>query len=195
VNLSAALAEAPAGPVSSTLFGRFMLPDMSEYPCQVTDLSAEGANFITGHVPPGGQSIVAYLEEVGRIEAITSEPFDGGFRVVFSLKGSRRERLESRLKWLADKQSGAGEDNRRHSRFEPREAASSITLPDGRMYACEVSDISLSGAAIKVDVMPSVGTYVMLGKMRGRIVRYIDAGVAVEFVKPLERSQLQEQVK
>jgi hypothetical protein len=172
-----------------------MLPDMSEYPCQVTDVSVGGATFVTSHVPPAGQSVVAYLEELGRVEAITGEPVPGGFRVHFALKGARLERLEARLKWLGDKETGSGEDNRRHARFEPRDSRSNITLPDGRVYACEVLDISLSGAAIKVDVMPSLGTYVMLGKMRGRIVRYIDAGVAIEFVKPLDRVQLQEQIK
>jgi hypothetical protein len=181
--------------ISSTLFGRYMLPDMSEYPCQVSDISVSGATFITSHVPPGGQPVVAYLEELGRVEAVTGEPVPGGFRVAFALKGSRLERLESRLRWLSEKNAGTGEENRRHARFEPRDSRSSITLPDGRVYTCEVLDISLSGAAIKVEVLPSLGTYVMLGKMRGRIVRYIDAGVAIEFVKPLDRAQLQEQIK
>jgi hypothetical protein len=29
----------------------------------------------------------------------------------------------------------------------------------------------------------------MLGKMRGRVVRYLENGVAIEFVKPLEQAQ------
>ena len=65
-------------------------------------------------------------------------------------------------------------------------------MPDGREYNCEVVDISLSGAGIKVDVMPSLGTYIMLGKMRGRVVRYLENGVAIEFVKPLEQAQRQQ---
>ena len=64
------------------------------------------------------------------------------------------------------------------------------TLPDGRVYNCEVIDISISGAAIKTDVLPSIGTYVMLGKMKGRVVRYLDTGVAIEFVKQLDRNDI-----
>lgn len=188
-------AAAPLGPIRQTLFGRFMLPDMSEHPCQVHDIAIEGATFITESVPPVGQTIVAYLEEVGRIEATSAEPVVGGFRVVFSLTGARRDRLEQRLRWLVQKQQGLGAEDRRHTRFEPREARSQITLPDGREYFCEVIDISLSGAAVKVDVMPSLGTHVLLGKMRGRVVRYLDNGIGVEFVKPLERGQLTEHVK
>ena len=36
--------------------------------------------------------------------------------------------------------------------------------------------------------MPSLGTYVMLGKMRGRVVRYLENGVAIEFAKPVEQA-------
>ena len=50
-------------------------------------------------------------------------------------------------------------------------------------------------AAVKVDVMPSLGTYIMLGKMRGRIVRYVDSGIAIEFLKPLNTTQLSAQIR
>jgi hypothetical protein len=176
-------------PVSHTLFGRYMLPDMSEHPCQVTDISITGATFITETPPAIGLSLVAYLEELGRIEAVSGEKIHGGFRISFALKGSRLEKLESRIKWLSQRQAGEDE-GRRHARFEPRDNQSQITLPDGRVYNCEVVDISLSGAGIKVDVMPSLGTYVMLGKMRGRIVRYLENGVGIEFIKQLDRPQL-----
>ena len=171
-----------------------MLPDMSEHPCQVNELSIDGATFVTGHVPPTGQSVFAYLEEVGRIEATSGEPVSGGFRVDFALTGARRDRLESRLKWLTQKHTGGTPEDRRHARYEPRETSSQITMPDGREYPCEVVDISLSGAGIKVAVMPSLGTYVLLGKMRGRVVRYLENGVAIEFVKPLEDSRPADQI-
>lgn len=175
-------------PLKQTLFGRFMLPDQSEHPCQANEISLAGAVFITNQVPPRGQSIVAYLEEVGRIEVTSAEPVPNGFRVTISLTGARRDRLESRLKWLAQKQGAEGSvEGRRHPRIETRESTSQITMPDGRVYDCEVLDISLTGAAVKVEVMPSLGTYIMLGKMRGRVIRYLENGVAVEFTKPFER--------
>jgi hypothetical protein len=180
--------------LASVLFGRFMLPDMSEHPCQVTDVTEDGAIFVTASVPASGSALVAYLEELGRVEAVSGEPTAGGFRVTFSAAGARRERLVSRITWLKQKQVG-NSDQRRHARFEPRDKQSQITLPDGRVYACEVIDISVSGVAIKTDVMPSVGTYVMLGKMKGRVVRYIDAGVAIEFLKQLEPTALSSHVQ
>jgi hypothetical protein len=175
------------------VFGRFMLPDMSEYPCQVVDVTMEGATFMAASVPPVGQSLVAYLEEIGRVEALSTEAVPGGFKIVFSLQGARLERLQQRIMWLRNKDEGAP-DGRRHARFEPTEKVSQIILPDGRVYNCEVLDISVSGAAIKTEVMPSVGTFLMLGKMRGRVVRYLENGVGIEFVKQLERTQLPPQV-
>lgn len=193
--VQAPVGQPPVGPVEQALFGRFMLPDTSEHPCQVQGISIDGATFITGQTPPIGQTIVAYLEELGRIEATSAEPVDGGFRVTFSLTGARRERLETRLRWLVEKNQNSSAEDRRHARFEPREQRSQITMPDGREYHCEVMDISLSGAAVKVDVMPSLGTQLLLGKMRGRVVRYLENGIGIEFVKPMERTELQEQVR
>jgi PilZ domain len=174
---------------SHVVFGRFMLPDTSEHPCQVLDISADGAVFISSHVPGEGVPLVAYIEELGRVEATADAPTSGGFLVRFSATGARRERLQSRIEWLNKREVG-GAENRRHPRYEPRERVSQITLPDGRVYQCEVVDISVSGAAIKSEVMPSVGTYLMLGRMKGRVVRYVDSGVAVEFVKQLDKGQL-----
>jgi hypothetical protein len=171
------------------IFGRFMLPDMSEHACQVVDVSNEGASFLTSDIPAVGQALVAYLEEIGRVEAISGDAIPGGFSVKFTLQGPRLERLQQRIKFLKEREPGA-EDSRRHARFEPTEKVSQIGLPDGRVYNCEVIDISVSGAAIKTEVVPSVGTYLMLGKMRGRVVRYLEHGVAIEFVKQLAPAQL-----
>ncbi|WP_373504387.1 PilZ domain-containing protein [Aestuariivirga sp.] len=186
---------ARSGSVKQTLFGRFMLPDMSEHACQVNSITIDGATFLTTLPVPPGLTIVAYLEEVGRIEATSANPVDGGFQVTFNLTGARRDRFETRLKWLNQKETGQTIEDRRHTRYEPKEKQSQITMPDGREYACEVVDISLSGAAVKVEVMPSLGTYILLGKMRGRVVRYLESGIAIEFVKLLDRNQLSDTVR
>jgi hypothetical protein len=166
----------------SVVFGRFMLPDMSEHACQVLDLTLEGATFITSDIPPVGQPIVAYLEDLGRVEVISGDPVPGGFKIRYAATGARLERLHQRIQYLAERAAGAP-DHRRHPRFEPKDKHSSITMPDGRSYACEVLDISVSGAGIKTDVMPALGTYLMVGKMKGRVVRYLENGFAIEFIK------------
>jgi PilZ domain len=178
-----------ADSLKSIVFGRFMLPDMSEHACQVLDLTLEGATFITSDVPPLGLAIVAYLEDLGRVEVLSGDPIPGGFKITYAATGTRLERLQQRITYLMERADGAP-DQRRHPRFEPKDKHSSITMPDGRSYACEVLDISISGAGIKTDVMPSLGTFLMVGKMKGRVVRYLENGFAIEFAKQIATPQV-----
>lgn len=172
------------------LFGRFMLPDMTEHACQVTRATHLGAAFLTELDVPAGVKIVAYIDEIGRIEAQVADALPGGFGVRFDMTEARQKKFNDRLEWLKAKQQDGSLEQREHSRFEPAASSSHITLPDGRVYPCEVVDISLSGAAVTTEVMPALGTYVMLGKMRGRVVRYIDGGIAIEFAKQLDGASL-----
>ncbi len=175
--------------LKGVVFGRFMLPDMSEHACQVLDLTLQGATFITNDVPPLGLAIVAYLEDLGRVEVISGDPIPGGFKITYAATGHRLERLQQRITYLMERADGAP-DQRRHPRFEPKDKHSSITMPDGRSYNCEVLDISVSGAGIKTDVMPSLGTFLMVGKMKGRVVRYLENGFAIEFAKQMAAPQI-----
>jgi PilZ domain len=169
------------------IFGRFMLADMTEHPCRVSDLSIDGVTFLTEvEVEPLAQ-LVAYIQDVGRVEGTVVGTVPGGIRISFQLSGTRRQRLESRLE-RCDRPGGSAEQQRRHHRHVARDNKSHITLPDGRVYACEVIDISLSGAALRTAVLPSLGTCLNLGKMRGRVVRYHDSGIAIEFLKLLDRT-------
>jgi hypothetical protein len=164
-----------------------MLPDSSEHPCQVTQLTPEGAVFLTGIAAPPGLGIVAYIDEIGRLEALAGEAVEGGFAVTFQISGPRRERIESRIRMLRDSSTdGRRDSHRAHPRHETGASASHITLPDGRVYPCEVVDVSVSGAAVRTEVIPALGTSILLGKMRGRVVRYLDSGVAIEFTRQVE---------
>lgn len=176
------------------LFGRFMLPDMTEHACQIGTLSLTKATLITNLDVPAGVQIVAYIEEVGRVEGPITKHVQGGFEIGFELNESRRERFKNRLQWLRDKASDPSAENRRHPRYEPADSKSHLTLPDGRVYPCEVVDISLSGAAVTTDILPNLGTKIFLGKMSGRVVRYLPNGLAIEFSKQLNPQTLQAKI-
>jgi hypothetical protein len=185
-------------PGSHILFGRFMLPDTSEHPCQVTGLTVDGAIFATDRPPPVGLPIVAYIDTIGRVVGVSEDRVEGGFKVKFTVAGNRRDRLASRLRSLGQKPEPELDEvdaPRRAVRFKISEKSSHLSLPDGRVYACEVTDISLTGAAVKTDIMPTLGTCVMLGKMRGRIIRYTEQGIAIEFVNPLDQATLAKHIR
>jgi hypothetical protein len=82
----------PAG--KRILFGRFMLPDMSEHPCQVGEINADGVKLMTSTPVESGTSIIAYLDDIGRVDGEVSGQVDGGFHLDFKLTGARRERME-----------------------------------------------------------------------------------------------------
>ena len=164
------------------LRGRFMLPDRSEFDCMVRDISGSGISIQTEQPGEIGLRIIAYISEIGRLEGDIVRVFDGGFALELAISPFKREKLMRALHDL-DKSAQSGDDSqRRHHRFVPERRGSDFTLPDGRSYPCEVIDMSLSGASIRVGVIPGIGTTVFLGKMRGIVARHHRQGVAIEFV-------------
>lgn len=166
-----------------TIRGRFMREDKREYPCEVINMSAGGMAILASVACNAGERIVAYLDNLGRIEGTVVRNFDGGFaiRIVASLY--KRERIANLLTWLINqKRLGLGEE-RKHERIVPRINASKLILPDGSVHNCRVIDVSLSGASVACAIKPAVGTMVVLGRMRGRVVRHHEQGLALQFVE------------
>ncbi len=58
-----------------------------------------------------------------------------------------------------------------------------ITLGNGQIFDCKVVNLSLSGAALQLDVQPAIGERVRVGRTEGRVVRHTKDGIAVEFAK------------
>ena len=167
--------------VQVNLLGRFMLPNWQEYPCQVIDMSPGGAGLISPVTGTIGDRVVAYIDHIGRIEGVISRPISGGFAMTINASARKRDKLASQLTYLANKDLLDLPEDRRHERQAVENPYSRIVMPDGREYSCSVLDISLSGAAVRTDVRPALGSSVRLGNMRARVVRHIDDGIALEF--------------
>ena len=173
------------------LSGRYMTPDQMEFPCSLDKVDLPELHIQTNGDFKDGEHIIIYLEELGRMEGNVTSHTENGFVLNVDLSKPRLVKINDLLKALQDrKDDDKGSNLRRHSRYEPSQQSSHLTLSDGRTYPCEVVDISISGAAIKVEVIPSLGTYVMLGKMRGRVIRILEDGIAIEFVRVLDSSTL-----
>ncbi len=177
------------------LFGRFMRADRSEYACRVKNISVERAEVHTDAEVAEGEHIVAYLDDIGRIEGDVARVGEGHFILELTLSAAGRERLAKKIDWVQRKARGEGVEKRRFERFRPRESKSCIVMADGREYPCEIIDISVSGAAVKAGVLPAVGSMVTLGKTRGRVVRHFEEGFAVEFVRLLPMEQLRAKIR
>ena len=167
--------------VKLSLFGRYMHEDRREYPCQVVNMSPGSMALMTPHLGRIGERIVAYVDHIGRVEGVVLRLLDGGFAMSVNATERRRDKLAAKLTWLANRHVLNLPEDRRHERIVPKLRNTEIRLEDGRRYPTRIIDLSLSGAAIELDVRPAIGTAVWVGEMRGRVVRHFDEGIAVEF--------------
>ncbi|PCH80030.1 MAG: pilus assembly protein PilZ [Hyphomicrobiales bacterium] len=167
--------------VKVNLLGRFMLENRREYPCQIIDMSPGGAALVSPVTGAEGERVIAYIDHIGRIEGKIARHIEGGFAMIINATTRKREKLASQLTWLANRHVLSLPEDRRHERKVIENPGSQIHLEDGRSYDCRIIDMSLSGASIKTDVRPKTGTPVKLGKMRSRVVRHTEDGLALEF--------------
>ncbi|MCO5164372.1 MAG: PilZ domain-containing protein [Mesorhizobium sp.] len=163
------------------IYGRFMLEDRSEHPCQVLDMSPGNVLLRADRIGQPGEKVIAYIDHIGRIEGVVTRTQEDGFAMTIVASDRKKDKLAAQLTWLANKHELDLPEDRRHERIAPRNPISVVQLADGRQYQCRIIDLSLSGAAIEIDVKPALGTQVTLGTMRGQVVRHFEDGVAIEF--------------
>jgi hypothetical protein len=172
--------------------GRLMLANYEEFECMVIDMSP-GDMYVTclGR-PRQNERVVAYIDHLGRVEGYVQAVDARGFTMSVNATDRKREKLAAQLTWLANKHELGLPEDRRHDRLTPRETTTEITLEDGTRYTCRIMDLSLSGAAVDLDVRPAIGTPLRLGNMRGRVIRHFMDGVAIEFLSVQSRETLRE---
>ena len=168
--------------VTIAVQGRFMRADHSEHDCIVDTMSPFDAVISSSDRPEVGERIVAYLDYIGRIEGKVSDAGIRSFTISINATDRKRDKLSAQLTWLANKHELGLPEDRRHERVAPSNPVAEIKLDDGRRYPCRIIDLSVSGAAVEIDVRPAFGTMVVLGNMRGRVVRHFQEGIAMEFM-------------
>lgn len=167
--------------VRVNIYGRFMLEDRTEHPCQVVDMSPGNVALRCDRTGMPGEKVIAYIDHIGRIEGVITRTLRDGFAMTLIASERKKDKLAAQLTWLANKHELDLPEDRRHERVAPRNPTSVLQLTDGRQYQCRIVDLSLSGAAIEIDVKPAIGVQVTLGTMRGQVVRHFEEGVAIEF--------------
>ncbi|KZM48242.1 pilus assembly protein PilZ [Labrenzia sp. OB1] len=180
--------------VQVNILGRFMLEDRREYPCQVIDMSPGGMAMITPVTGRVGERVIAYLDHLSRVEGRISRLIDGGFAVELRNTARKRDKIANVLTWLANRDELNLPEDRRHDRFVPKNPMTRMILPDGSEHMVRIVDVSLSGAAIATEIMPHMGDAITLGKMRARVVRPIEGGIAVEFAAVQNRNILEQHI-
>jgi hypothetical protein len=176
--------------VPVTVKGRFLAPDGSEHPCAIRDMSLSGIALMCDTPIAVGSHLIIYLDDFGRFEGDVVRTFEGGFAIETALSGPRRERVADRLAAYAKGETVApARAFRRYSAAEGGfEETQVLNLPDGRSIPCRVVDMSLGGANVEIQNREPIGTPVSLGRMKGRVVRHTNEGMAIAFNEISENS-------
>ena len=169
--------------VQVNLLGRYMLDDRREFPCQVSNMSPGGMAVIAPVSGLRGERVIAYVDQLGRLEGRISRVFQNGFAMTISATLRKRDKLAAQLTWLANSDLLGIPEDRRHGRYIPKNPVARVVMPNGINISCPIVDLSLSGVALSSQSKPPLGAIVTIGNTMGRVVRHIENGFAVEFTR------------
>lgn len=177
------------------LLGRFMRQNKQEHPCKLIDISAGGAAIkpMSTVAVAIGERVVAFFDHIGGIEGAVVREYDGGFAFRLIATQHKREKLAATLTWLANRSELDSAEERRHERLAPKSGRQQLQLAEGILLECEVLDFSVSGASIGTPARPVLGTEVVLGKLRARVVRHHAQGFGVQFIDTQNQTSLRRQ--
>jgi hypothetical protein len=158
-----------------------MLADRSEHECETITVGVDGIEFLVRHCGAVGERVIAYIDELGRIEGCITVLAPGRFSLAPRYTPAKRERMFRKIAWLHERQEGRATDGRRHERIEPdTHAWVEIMAPDGRREA-KVIDYSRGGVALETDAALEIGDPVQIGSVKARVVRSGPGYLAARF--------------
>ncbi|NEU11386.1 PilZ domain-containing protein [Methylobacterium sp. BTF04] len=171
--------------VKVSMLGRYMLSDRREYPCQTVDMSPGGVRLICAVIGDLDERVVLYLEHVGRIEGTIARHTTGGFAVHLNATQRKRDKIASQLTWIANREMLGLPEGRTHERLTPHQTGVVLRLESGREVQARIIDVSMSGIALSTGTTPPLGASLMVGRTPGRVIRYFEGGIGVQFMLPI----------
>jgi hypothetical protein len=181
--------------VQLSLLGRCMFPDRRECPCQLLEISPGEAAFVSPFCGEFGERIIAYIDNIGRLEGVIIGTSDHGFVMSISASQRKRDKLADTLTWLANRQVLDLSEDRRYLRRTPKRSDATMILADGTAHSVRVIDMSLSGAAIATSLRPPLGSPVRLGRLGARVVRHFDDGIGIEFMRLMSDAAIEQTIE
>ncbi len=172
-----------------------MFPDQRECPCQLLEISPGDASFVSPFCADVGERVVAYIDDIGRVEGVILDHIEHGFVMSISASQRKRDKLADTLTWLANRHVLSLGEDRRHLRRAPKRSDSTIVLPDGTSHSIRVIDMSLSGAALSTTLRPALGSPIRLGRLGARVVRHFDDGIGIEFMRLMSDAAIEKTIE
>lgn len=153
------------------------------YACRLCSVSTRTAVLVGPVIGNEGEGIIAHFDVFGILRGTVNRQLSSGFAIDLSLDAAAREKLGRKIAWHKKHVYDHVEDRREHKRIQLRDPRTIITLGDGSRVPCFVIDVSSSGIALSAQRAPEIGTPLAVGKLVGRVVRYLDVGFAVKFMQ------------
>jgi hypothetical protein len=173
--------------VGIALKARVLKANGEEEPCLVVNVSAGGALLKAVTPPQAGEKVVVYIDDVGRYEGHVIRSAKHHFAVDYRSRRAKTKRAADSLTYAL---------NTPHMRIDRRanprirsDEPTILTLESGETIACEILDISLTGASIAVEPKPPLGAYVTVGRTSAKVVRRHEKGVGVVFTGPAAKME------
>lgn len=168
--------------VDLAIKARVLKENGEEEPCLVVNISAGGALLKAVNPPGAGEHVVIYIDDVGRHEGQVIRSAKHFFAVDYRGRRAKTKRTADDLtQTLNNRQMKL--DRRTAPRIK-HDQQTVLTMENGETIACEILDISLTGASIAIDPRPDLGVKVTVGRMVGKVVRRHEKGVGVVFTGP-----------
>lgn len=172
--------------------GRYTMPDRKYagaskapvYACRLCSVSTRLAVVVGPVVGKQREVVTAHFEAFGILRGQVNRQLPSGFVMDLTLNAEGREKLGRKIVWHRKRVYDQVEDRREYKRIQLRDPRSVVTLADGTRIPCFVIDVSQSGIALSAQTSPPIGTPLAVGKLVGRVVRYLDIGFAVKFLAP-----------
>jgi hypothetical protein len=168
--------------VDLTIKARVLKANGEEEPCIVVNISAGGALLKAVNPPAAGEHVVLYIDEIGRHEGQVIRSAKHFFAVDYRGRRAKTKRTADNLTHsLNNRQMKL--DRRATPRIKT-DQKTVLTFESGESVACEILDISLTGASVAIDPKPELGVKVTVGRMTGKVVRRHEKGVGIVFIGP-----------
>jgi hypothetical protein len=178
--------------VVMTLPGRYLLADGTEFPCEIVEVSSIGVAIRGPLVGDLGERVVAYVQELGRIEGVIVRRAADWFAIDLRVPSCRLQKIEKKIDWLVRQQAKGLPEQRSHERVDQDQEHTTLRLSDGRGFTASLIDASTEGAALPVDVAPPVGAAVTVGERPAHVSRHFAGGIAVTFDREATAETFQE---